>query len=211
MSSSIKSEIVKVLALALPLALGIGYLSLVDTAEPARSNGVLSMYADASTVDSLKLVLEGRAVPALNANNILKGQRDSINVAAVGLIIPIPGNACIQRQVGALKRIQALHDAIGEDVPVQVLLMTDFGIEATRMQTLLLRKALRPTYELWYTNDVNPLSRTILQGQLEPVLVISDQTVNSVFHAVEHNRVVHTVSELLGLPTSLRRQDTQGG
>ena len=180
MSSSIKSETVKVLALALLLALGVGYLSLVDTAEPARSNGVLSMYADASTVDSLKLALEGRAVPALNANSIVKGQRDSMNLAAVGLIIPIPGNACIQRQVGALKRIQALHDAIGEDVPVQVLLMTDFDIEATRMRTLLLRKALRPTYELWYTNDVNPLSRTILSGQLEPVLVISDHTVNSV-------------------------------
>ena len=110
--------------MALLLALGFGYLPLVDTAEPARSNGALSMYADTSTIDSLKLALEGRAVPALNANSIVKGQRDSINLAAIGLIIPTPGNACIQRQVGALKRLQALHDAIREDVPVQVFLLT---------------------------------------------------------------------------------------
>ena len=51
MPSPIKSETLKV------LALGISYLSLVDTAEPAQSNGGLSFYADASTVDSLKLVL----------------------------------------------------------------------------------------------------------------------------------------------------------
>ncbi len=70
------------------------------------------------------------------------------------------------------------------------------------MRNLLLRKALRPTYELWYTSGVNPLSRSIVSGQLEPVLAVSDHTVNSVFHTVQHNRVVHTVSECPGLPTS---------
>ena len=85
----------------------------------------------------------------------------------------------------------------GEEIPVRVLLMTDIDAEAARARTLLFRKAIRPTFELWYTNDVNPLSRAILSGQLEPVLVISDRTVNSVFHAVEHNRIMRTVSDLL--------------
>ena len=197
MSSPLKSEVVKVLALAILLGLGVGYLSLTDSGEPTRSDGVFSIYADASTVDSLMMALEGRVVPVLNAHRAVTEQRDSINIADVGLIIPISGNACIQSHVGALKRAQALHDAIGEEIPVRVLLMTDIDAEATRARTLLSRKAIRPTFELWYTNDVNPLSRAILSGQLEPVLVISDHTVNSVFHAVEHNRIMRTVSDLL--------------
>ena len=197
MPSPIKSETLKVLTLALLLSLCISYLSLVDTAEPAGSNEGFSLYADASTIDPLKPVLEGHAVPTLKAHSIAKGQRDSINGAAVGLIIPIAGNTCVNKQIDALERIQVLHDTIGEEIPVQVFLMTRSDTESTRTRTLLLRKALRPTYELSYTNDMDPLSSTILSGHLEPVLVISDDTVNSVYHLVEHKRIVQTVSELL--------------
>ena len=91
-------------------------------------------------------------------------------MAAVGLIIQIAGVTCVEKQIGALKRIQVLHDTIGEEIPIQVFLMTHSDTEGTIMRTLLLRKALCPTYELWYTNAVNPLSSTILSGQLEPVL-----------------------------------------
>ena len=52
--------------------------------------------------------------------------------------------------------------------------MTDLDAEATRARTVLLRKAIRPTFALRYTNDVDPVSYTFPSGQLEPVLVISD-------------------------------------
>ena len=116
--------------------------------------------------------------PILNAHRDGTGKGDSITMADVGLIIPIPGNACIEQQVGALRRIKALHDTVGEDVPVRILLVTDFDAEATRMRTLLLRKAILPTYELWFTNDANTLSRAILPGQLETVLLIHHHKVN---------------------------------
>ena len=67
--SPIKSESIKVLALAILLALGAGYLSLIDSAEPTRSNGVIRIYADASNADSLRLALEGHAIPALYAHH----------------------------------------------------------------------------------------------------------------------------------------------
>ena len=57
----------KILTLVILLVLGGGYLSPVDRAEPTNSDGVRSLYADASTVDSLKRALEGGAVPTVNA------------------------------------------------------------------------------------------------------------------------------------------------
>ncbi len=155
------------------------------------------MYADASTVDSLRRALEGRTVPALHAHSAVTDQRSNIDMAAVGLIIPLAVNTCAQKQIEALKRLQALQDAISEEVPVHVVLVTDIDAETTRMRTLLLRKAIRPTFELWHTNESHPLYRAVLSEQLAPVLVVSDNMVSSVFHTVEHKRIVSTVSSLL--------------
>ena len=106
--------------------------SKIDSAEATRSYGLLSLFADAGTVDPLELALEGRAVPAFHARRAATGQRNSIDLAAVGLIIPKPGNACVQRQVGALKRVQALHFVVGYEVPMWEFLLSDCDAEATR-------------------------------------------------------------------------------
>ncbi len=184
MRSPIQSEIVKVLALTVLLALGVGYLALVENETPAPPDDALHIYADVSSLDSLKLALEGRAMPTLDARRAVTGQLESMNTAEVSLIIPIPGNSCTQNHVGALKRVQALHRAIGEEIPVRVVMMTEVDAEAARMQALLYRKAVRPTFELWYANNEALLSRTVLSERLEPVLVVSHDTVKSVLHVV---------------------------
>lgn len=197
MRSPIRSEIIKVLALTLLLALGVGYLTLIDKEAPAPPADVLNIYADARSLDSLKLALEGRVMPTLNARNAVTGQIESMKVAEVSLIIPISGNACTQSHVGALRRVQALHRAVGEKIPVRVVMVTEVDAEAARMQALLYRKAIRPTFELWYASDESLLMRTVSSERLEPVLVVSDGIVNSVLHAVEHNRIEQTVADLL--------------
>ncbi|MDE2732635.1 MAG: hypothetical protein OXI38_14715 [Bacteroidota bacterium] len=64
------------------------------------------------------------------------------------------------------------------------------------MKALLLRKAIRPSFELWYSNELTRLSKSILLRQLEPVLLVSNSTVAEVYHAVEHDRIKRAVAEM---------------
>ncbi len=155
------------------------------------------MYDDASTVDSLKVALEGHTAPLLYAYDVVTAQRDSINRSIDGVIVLVGGGTCIQRQMGALRRAQSLQEAIGVNVPIQVLIMDDGDAEVIRAQALLFHKALRPTFKLRYTNEMSPLSRIVLSERLEPVLIISDRTVGKVLHASERSRIVSVVSGLV--------------
>ena len=75
--------------------------------------------------------------------------------------------------------------------------MDDGDAEVIRAQALLFHKALRPTFKLRYTNEMSPLSRIVLSERLEPVLIISDRTVDKVLHASERSRIVSAVSGLV--------------
>ena len=198
MPSPVKAEIAKIIALSVLLVvlLGVGYLLRVDCGESVRGEGGLVVYDDASTVDSVKVALEGHAAPLFYGYDVVTGQRDSINRSVDGVIVLVGGRACIQRQMRTLRRVQSLHEAIGEKVPLQVLMMNDGDAEVIRAQALLFRKALRPTFKMRYTNEMNSLSRTVLSEQLEPVLIISDRTVDKVLHASERTQIVSAVSDL---------------
>ncbi|MDE2832981.1 MAG: hypothetical protein OXM02_00485 [Bacteroidota bacterium] len=197
MSSPVKTEVTKVLALAVLLILSIGYLPISDTDEHSSSTGDFHVDVNFSSVDSLRLAFVGQVIAPLHARNTLPGyQIGALDLTAPSLIIPIPGNSCIQRQVTALRRIRDLHDLIGGELPVRVLLLSQFDEDATRMKALLLRKAIRPSFELWYSNELTRLSKSILLRQLEPVLLVSNSTVAEVYHAVEHDRIKRAVAEM---------------
>ena len=203
MSSCIKAEILKIGTLAVLLVLGIGYLSNMGDAgsvDPAVS--ALSPEADVSTLDSLRSILEEHALPNFSAHNVVTAQQENISTTGPGLIILVAGTACVQRQVDVIRKIQMLHDTIGEDISVRALIVTDLDAEITRMQTLLFRKAIRPTFQLWYTNDVDPLLQTVLSKRLEPILLVDNHIVRNVFHIGQRNHIVRAVSQL-SAPASL--------
>lgn len=197
MSSAVKPELFRVFSLVLILSVGLSYLLLVETQVPAQSGAVLDIYSNVKSLDSLRLAFEGRSSPRMYARLAESDQRDDIGMKTTGVIIPLSANDCVQRQVEALKRIRTLHRIIGEGIAVRVLLMSEFDDESTRMRALLLRKAIRPTFELWYTNEENPLSQAVISKHLEPVLVIRDREVIGVFHAAEYNRIADAASQLL--------------
>ena len=142
------------------------------------------------------MVLEQHTLPNFRAHNVVTDQQENISTTGPGLIILIAGTTCAQRQVDALRKIQVLHDTIGKDVPVRALIVTDLDAGTTRMRALLYRKAIRPTFQLWYTNDVNPLLQTVLSKYLAPVLLVDNHTVRNVFHIGQRNRIIHAVSQL---------------
>lgn len=195
MSSCIKAEILKIGALAVLLVLGIGYLSNMGEAGSADPVAALSPETDVSTLDSLRLVLEEHTLPNFRAHNVVTDRQDNISTTGPGLIILIAGTTCVQRQADMLRKVQVLHDTIGGDVPLRALIVTDLDAKTTRMQALLYRKAIRPTFQLWYTNDVNPLLQTVLSKHLEPILLVDNHMVRNVFHIGQRNRIVRAVSQ----------------
>ena len=197
LSSPLKAEAIKVLVLITLLILGIGYLALSGSDELAASAEEFHIDVDISSVDSLRVALVGKAIAPLHAHNTSPDpQVDDLNLTAPSLLIPIPGNSCIQRQVTALRRILALHAIIGEELPVRVVLMSEFDENATRLKALLLRKAIRPSFELWYTSELTKLTTAVTFRQLEPVLLVSNSKVAQVYHAVEHLAIKRAVADL---------------
>ena len=203
MSSPIKAELLKIGALVVLLVFGVGYLLNIGKTGSADPGGVISPETDVSTLDSLRLVLEEHTLPNFRAYNVVTDQQENISTTGPRLIILVAGTTCAQRQVDVLRRIQMLHDTIGEDVPVRALIVTDLDAGTTRMRALLYRKAIRPTFQLWYTNDVNPLLQTVLSKHLEPVLLVDNHAVRNVFHIGQRNRIIHAVSQL-SAPTAVK-------
>ncbi len=203
MSTPIKAEILKIGALAVLLVFGIGYLLNMGDVRPEGPVAALSPEIDVSTLDSLRSVLEEHTLPNFRAHNVATDQQDNISTTGTGLIILIAGTTCVQRQAEILRKVQVLHDTIGENVLLRALIVTDLDADATRMQALLYRKAIRPTFQLWYTNDVNPLLQTVLSRHLEPILLVDNHMVRNVFHIGQRNRIVRAVSQL-SAPASLK-------
>lgn len=195
MSPSIKAELLKIGVLVVLLMFGVGYLLSMGDTGSTDPGGLISPETDVSTLDSLRLVLEEHTLPNFRAHNVVTDQQENIGTTGPGLIILIAGTTCAQRQVDVLRKIQVLHDTIGEDVPVRALIVTDLDAGTTRMRALLYRKAIRPTFQLWYTNDVNPLLQTVLSKYLEPVLLVDNHTVRNVFHIGQRNRIIRAISQ----------------
>ena len=158
----------------------------------------LSLGVSPGDLGVLERDFTGQAMPALVAREASTGRQELVSFDSVGVIIPVSGNTCIQKQVSDLRRAEALHEAIGGQVPVRVVLLTnDSNEESVRYKTLLVRKAVRPSFELWYADDASSLTDAVLSEQLEPALLIQSHTIRSIHHAADRSGVVRKIADLL--------------
>ena len=195
MLSPIRAETIKIALLTLLLGLGAMYVTRTGARNALPFD--LSLRDSPGDLGILEREFTGQAMPAIVAREASTGRQELVSFDSVGVIIPVAGNTCIQKQVSDLRRAEALHEAIGEQVPIRVVLLTnDSNEEAARYKTLLIRKAVRPGFELWYADGVNSLTDAVLSEQLEPALLIQGHTIRSVFHTADRASIVGAISDL---------------
>ncbi len=146
---------------------------------------------------ALEDTFTGQQIPVLMAREVSTGREEMVAFDAGGVVVLIPGNTCIQQQVSTLKQAEVLFEAIANDMPLRVVLLADELDEASmRFKAQLLRKAVRPTFDIWYAGDTSVLTSTILSKQLYSALLVQNHTIRSVFHAADHSGIVREISDL---------------
>ena len=94
--------------------------------------------------------------------------------------------ACVQQQISALRQAQTLYESIEKDIPIRVVVLTNEDEKDSRYKILLLRKAVRPNFEIWYAGNTSMLAETILSERLSAALIVQNHAIRSIFHAGNH-------------------------
>lgn len=195
MSSNVKKELASILIFVLFLGLGFGYIMYRSNGEKAAIAGS-SFAVEPIVLGSLEQMPKGRDVPMTNVRDIVTQRPVMTRFDATSLVIPLSANSCIQRQVDALRRIQALQDSVGSDVPVHAIFFGDRTEASIRYQVLLARKAARPTFDLWYVNEVDSLERSFLEEGSSLVLLVKNQQVEAAFHPADYKGIFREISAM---------------
>ncbi len=192
----VKTELLRIIGLALLLAAGGRYLTHIGGPSAALTVDVArTMYP--GDYRALEDTFAGQKMPVLTAHEASTGREEMVSFDAGGVAVLIPGNTCIQQQITALKGAQVLYEAIAEDVPVRVVLLANERDEASiRYKALLLRKAVRPTFDIWYAGDTSTLTKTVLSDHLHSAFLVQNHTIRSVFRADDHSGIIREISDL---------------
>lgn len=195
MSSNVKKELASIIILVLFLGLGFGYITHRSNGEKASVAGP-GFAVEPVIPGSLEQMTKGRDVPMANVRDIVTQRPVMTRFDATSLVIPLTANSCIQRQVDDLRRIQALQDSVGGDVPVHAIFFGDRTEASIRYQVLLARKAVRPTFDLWYVNEVDSLERSFLEEGSSLVLLVKNQQVEAAFHPADYKGIFREISAM---------------
>ncbi len=190
----VKSEIVRVTFLTILLVLGIIHLSRDGLQKQTFMSNLTgkNLIAD---LTMLRRQLVGQQMPVITVREAVTKRQNTASPNSRGMLILIPANACMQQQIGVLRRFQELHEALGDQIATRlVLLSNDHGGVASRYKSLLLRKAIRPDFDIWYTEGMTSFAKTILDKQFGLVLLIKDHKVTDIFHIEDHGNILRGVS-----------------
>ncbi|MXW13467.1 MAG: hypothetical protein F4120_10965 [Rhodothermaceae bacterium] len=188
-----KSEKIRISVLIALLALGIVYLLDVDSRGQALM-AHLSGGDHTVTLTVLKQRFVGQSIPEITVREAVTQRQDIANVDSYGMLIFISANTCVQQQTGAIVQAQALHETLNGKVPIRlVLLNSSHDEESNRHKALLLRKATRPDFDIWYANDMIPFTKTISDNQLGVVILVENRKISSIFHIGNSNGILHEI------------------
>ena len=160
------------------------------------ANTDVSLSLDPGDYQALDTGFTGQTMPTLTAREASSGREEVISFDNRGILILISGYTCIQRQTSAVRQAQTLFDAVRDSVPVRVVILSSDEEAAIRYKVLLLRKPVRPTFEIWYSPGSSALTETVLSEQLYSAFLVQNQTIESVFHASDHSGIIRAVSDL---------------
>ena len=181
-----RTELLRISGLVLLLVAGGVYLTHIGGPSAVLTTGFMQIRYPGD-YRALEDTFAGQQMPVLMAREVSTGREEMVAFDAGSVVVLIPGNTCIQQQVSALKRAEVLFEAIANDMPLRVVLLADEFDEASmRFKAQLLRKAVRPTFDIWYAGDTSVLTNTILSKQLYSALLVQNHTIRSVFHAGNH-------------------------
>lgn len=188
-----KSEKTRISVLIVLLALGIVYLLDVDLRnQPFTAH--LSGGDHSVTLTALKQQFVGQRMPDIAVHEAVTQRQDMANMDSYGMLIFISANTCVQQRTGALKQAQALHETLNGEVPMRLVLLNSYPDEETnRHKALLLRKATRPDFDVWYANDMIPFTKTISDNQLGVVILIKNHKISSIFHIGDSKGIVYEI------------------
>ena len=133
-------------------------------------------------------------MPDITVREAVTQKQDIANIDSYGMLIFISANTCVQQQTGALKQVQTLHETLNSEVPMRLVLLNNNPDEETnRRKALLLRKATRPDFDVWYANDMIPFTKTISDNQFGVVILVKNRKIVSIFHIGDSNGILHKI------------------
>ena len=196
MSELVKAEVQKILALLFLLAVGAGYLMhIVGDSEPRRAQDGAALYYDGTAVDSLRHAIEGRAAPIEYTYNLTTGRRHTFESLDDGMLAILPLSGCISQLAETLRGIQSLYSVMGGNAMLKVVLVDSSDAQIMRIQALRLQKALRPTFEILYSDDTNAVLQLIKSKRVEAIFFIENRVVAKVLHVSEAGKIADAVSD----------------
>lgn len=180
----VRSEIVQISLLTVLLSvLGLVYLSGVGLWNQQLRSDLIRENPSQKDLTVLKQEFVGHNMPTLTVREAITRKQDTASFDSSGILVLLHLNTCVQQQASILRHVQVLSEALSGQVPIRLILLDNVHDErVNRHKALLLRKAVRPNFDIWYTNDTIPLTQTILENQFGVVLFVKSHQVASIFH-----------------------------
>ena len=202
LSSPAKSEIVRISFLFILL----GVFSIYFLRDGLQKQTFVSSVSEGNLIVDLTALKEqmfGQRIPVITVHEAITQRQGTASFDSYGILIFIPANTCMQQQASTLKHFRKLHENLNDQVPFRLILLNnDNDGAANRYKSLLLRKAVRPNFDIWYADNSTSFAKTVLDKQLGIAILVKNHKVIDIFYVDDHDTILRSVSNFETLSSS---------
>ncbi|MCY4170782.1 MAG: hypothetical protein OXE59_12560 [Bacteroidetes bacterium] len=196
--TAIKFQIFQVIILTVLLLVGLVHLLNKDSSDQTLFSELTERNYSLTQLNVLAQNYVGLNMPEIIVHEALTHKQGMANIDPDGMVIFIPPNTCIQQLTNSLKQAQRIYHTLNKQIPMRVILVNNiYDDEKNRHTALILRKAIRPKFDLWYTNEITPFTQDILETQTGVVVLIQKRKISSLVNMEKATEFLKIFDEVI--------------